>query len=447
MLNQQISAFSNSDAEDALLGIVQLWPDTMHQVSDLQLEHFENFENRLLWEALLEMHIDGSDIGDRALLLGRLRSDGILDQLGGAVRLAELCAIPVNSGNLGTYVTLIKTKRLESLAVAACERFKSKLGTVGTLELIERLRGDLSESSDSSVELKGRTMKEVARHAMAEVDDVGNKTWQTGYLELDRLIGGQMGRNSYTVIAAGPSYGKTAMVLNLMRQGSHDGKPIRCLYVGMEMGESELFDRFVSADGRIPSQIARQLRLNLADKDSWKSYGHAFGQTVGRIAKMGHIIKSDGLVTIMQFRALVARYAGEIDCAVIDYIQQLKPTSPGQSDMEKINEASWSCKDLAMTYNIPIIALSQLNRDGYKDGCKPTLANLRASGQLEQDADNVWMLWREKRDGAVTEPIEVFLAKNRSGPVARLGLEFNGSFGLISNQQAKTCDDRRFADA
>ena len=430
---------SNDDPEGALLGILQLWPDTIHQMHEINSDDFTERRNKVLWEEIMVMFSSGLDISDRVLILDQLRMHGKLETIGGAIRLSDLCSIPANSSNVSNYVSAIKIKSAELKAVVACERFKSDLGTCDTLELIERLKSDLNSSSTLSKKLQGKTLKQIGKEALDETTREKAETWQTNYFELDSALGGQIGQTSFTVIAAGPSFGKTALALNLMQNATSSGKPIKCLYVGMEMSEPEIFDRFVAADGKIPGQIVSRLRMNLATTEDRAKYMATYKNSCVNVSKAGHIIKSDGLVSISEFRALVAMYAKDVDCAILDYLQQLRPTNTKHNEMEKINEASWSCKDLALTYKIPIIALSQLNRDGYKDGCKPGLANLRASGQIEADANNVWMLWREKSEISTHEKMEIFLAKNRSGPVCRIPLDFDLKHGRIENTKPTAC--------
>jgi len=423
----------STESEAATLGIVQHWPNTIHQMHELTVDDFHKHKHKLLWSTLTKMVAQRQDIGDRILLMDQLKQDGNFDAIGGPIGLSDICAIPANSGNIVNYISELKKKTAELNAVAACEQFKRDLGTSDSHEAIERLKNDLNDSSYISKKLAGRTMKELAYNALEETFSDDADTFETNYFQLDNALGGQLGRTSFTVIAAGPSFGKTALALNIMQNGTRNGKPIRCLYVGMEMTETEIFDRFIAADGEIPGHIVRKIRRNTSDSESRIRYGKSFAESVTNISGRGHIIKSDGIISINEFRALVAMYSKDIDCAILDYIQQLRPTDPKQGDMEKVNEASWACKDLAMTYNIPIIGLSQLNRDGYKDGCKPTLANLRASGQIEQDANNVWIMWRAKEDGATEEEMELFIAKNRNGPVCRIGLNFNLKHGRIEN--------------
>ena len=433
-MNQPTSAnLGESEAEGAILGIMQLWPDTIHQMHQLTVDDFMTQKNAVLWELLNEMSSKGIDIGDRVLVMSELRSIGKLDSFGGPVWLSDLCSIPSNSGNISNYIAELKKKTSERIAVAACKRFNSELGTCDSLELIERLKNDLNGSTSVSEKLKGKTLKQIGYEALDPSQRENSSTFKTGYFQLDDAIGGQFGNTSFTVIAAGPSYGKTALALNLMQNSRKEGKPIKCLYVGMEMSEPEIFDRFVTANSGIPGQIVNELRMDRADDITRGKYMERYAKSCVDVGEAGHIIKSDGLVSINEFRALVAMYAKDIDCAILDYIQQLRPTNSKHSEMEKINEASWSCKELASTYNIPVFALSQLNRDGYKDGCKPSLANLRASGQLEQDANNVFLMWREKKEEATDEPVEIFLAKNRNGPVCRVKLHFDLIHGRIEN--------------
>jgi len=418
------------------MGIVQLWPNTIHQMHELQTEDFADFRNKILWEELREMSSKGMDIGDRILVMSQLRECGNLDKIGGAVRLADLCAIPANSGNVANYIAEVKKRTAVKTAVVAVDQFKMDLGTCDGLELVERLKSDLSTSSARNQKLEGRTLKEIGKIALDGRTRGDAKTWSTNYFQLDKALVGQIGKTSFTVIAAGPSFGKTALVLNIMQKATKDGKPIKCLYVGMEMSEPEIYDRFVTAESKIPGSIVTAIRNDIADPSVREANIRRFGTACKKVAESEHIIKSDGFVSINEFRALVAMYSKEVDCAIIDYIQQLRPTSSKQSVMEKINEASLACKELALSYNIPIIALSQLNRDGYRDGCKPGLANLRESGQLEQDADNVWMIWRAKGEGQPKEEVEIFLAKNRAGPVCRVTLDFDLVHGRIENQSA-----------
>jgi len=429
---------SGIDAEALAVGVVLMYPETIHQAHDLSPEDFQSKQYGTLWGVVREMFAEGQDFGDRLLLMDRLRKSDRLDAIGGPVTLSDVCVAVANSAGMAEYVSIIKREGVRNRARSAAESFLLALPYSEPSEAIQGLQSDLNgHIADSGLSV-GMKMLDVAKMALDETLNQENGGFETGYFELDKLMGGEVGQSHFTVLAAGPSFGKSALAVNLAIKGRKQGQPLRCLYICMEMDEIELFDRMVSAVGEIPTQVTRLLRINKATEQQRGNYEAAYGDAVRKVAKMEHIIQATGLVDINSVRALVAMHRDKIDCVIIDYLQQLKPSKPSQSTFEKVNEASWSCKDMAMKYKIPVIALSQLNRDGYKDGKKPGLENLRESGQLEQDANNVWMLWRKKQEGVPREELELFVAKNRGGGIARIELDFMLKYGQINNLTPKT---------
>ena len=137
------------------------------------------------------------------------------------------------------------------------------------------------------------------------------------------------------------------------------------------------------------------------------------------------------VLTAPEFEGIVGKYHEEVDFVILDYLQLIRPSSHKQSTFEKVSDASNTVKLLAMRYDIPIIAVCQLNRGTEKEGRKPTLADLRMSGDIEQDADCVMLLHRMKERGAQTEALEIDIAKHRGGGLGVVEMNYHMAVGRI----------------
>lgn len=421
------------DIEDAILGIVLSIPSAQRTLAEIKASEFTDERNAALWSILVEMFAAGDDIADTTLRRVYQQRLDVSDDAAGASRIMDLRAKEPNSANLKRYVGMLREENARDAARIACDAFATEIEEEDPSEAIERLYGRLN-ASNSETPLAAVSCKDMAKAALDETVASEGLGIRTGYDQLDGWLGGGLSQTSFTVLAAGPSFGKSALAVNMLKKMRlPDDRPARVLYVSMEMGNTEIFDRMCCIVGHISTQAVRMLRAGIEEPHVEAKYGKAYAAAVQAVAQMGHKIKAGRIVSINQFRMLMAMHAHEIDVAVLDYIQQLRPTYQGQQTMERVNEASWSCKEMAMKYRVPVIALSQLNRDGYKDGNKPGLANLRETGQLEQDADNVWMLWREKEEEADREDMELFVAKNRSGQLGRILLDFKAKYGVIES--------------
>jgi len=430
-LNQPTS--TTLKAEDALLGCVMMYPDTIHQASHVIADDFLDRENATLWGLLRVLHKNDKDIGNRILLLDSLKAKAIPCKEGWPLKIVHQCSSIPNSGGIEGYVTIIKREAFRRRAMQASQQLITGLPDSDPHEVVESFLSDIESNTAMHGTSPAKTMSELAVESKDSANNDEALTWATGYMELDRMIGGMIGETSFTVIGAGPSFGKTAFALNLLMNAHRNGKPMRFLYVCMEMNGLELFDRMVSAMAGIQTQTTKMLRLGTAKPEYKEKYQEAYSIAVDRLATTGHIIKADGLVDINDVGALVAKHHKHIDGVVIDYLQQFKKTDNRQTELEKLNEASISLKGFAGKYNTPMIALSQFNRGGYIDGKKPELSDLKGSGQIEQDCDNAWLLWRAKKEGVVEEELELFNAKQRAGSIGRLGLNFELLYGRITN--------------
>ncbi len=431
MERDRIDEGSLERIEKTLLGTVIMHTQTLKEATTIKPDDFNDERAGIVWGAVVRMSAAGKDHSNPMLIADELRDSGELELIGGQLFINETFDHVANSSGVEGYVKIIKREALRRKSKSSAVEFMRDIDSGCPQEAVECLLSNLEGEKGTMTAKTGMTMLEVVKRAMDRT--LEGTAIETGYFSLDQLLGGGVSQSAFTIIAAGPSYGKSALSVNLAMKATKDGKPVRCLYICMEMDEVDLFDRMMGPTADMKMNNAKRLRRG--DDKGIEHEWEAYGQGCSTISEMGHIIEAGGLIDVYDLRSLVAMHADHIDMVVVDYIQQIKPSYQGQKKMETVNEASWTCKDLCLKYKIPIFALAQLNREGYKEGKKPELANLRESGQLEQDADNVWMLWRDKEKAG--EELEVFVGKNRNGPVARVGLQFDLAKGNIRNLEPK----------
>jgi replicative DNA helicase len=256
-----------------------------------------------------------------------------------------------------------------------------------------------------------------------------------GFTDLDNLTGGF--QNSDLIIVAGrPSQGKTALVLSMARNASvlHD---VPIAFFSLEMSVQQLVMRLMCAEARVDAHKVRTGRL---PEDEWRK----LSTSVGRLYKAKIFIDDTPSLGILELRAKSRRLKAEhnIGLVIVDYLQLMQGPRSVQSREQEISAISRSLKALAKELNIPVIALSQLNRAvEARTDKRPALADLRESGAIEQDADVVMFVHRpemyglEGKDGEVTEGLaEIIIGKQRNGPVDTVKLHFIKQYARFENQ-------------
>jgi replicative DNA helicase len=232
----------------------------------------------------------------------------------------------------------------------------------------------------------------------------------TGFRELDNITCG-LHKQELTIVAARPGIGKTAFALQLMRNLVQSGN--RCIFFSREMSNTSLCERLLSAMTGIDSQTIRYAK-KLEDAD-FVSLNRAMSKLMNF-----PILINDTATTVEQIRSFCHRVRA-VDVVIVDYIGLCKTTVKTQNREREVSEISWALKSLSSEFDIPVVALSQLNRECAKDGREPSLTDLRDSGSLEQDASNVLFLHvpKETDESANNFDIKVIVAKQRNGPAGK----------------------------
>ena len=442
---QALAPPHNIDAEESVLGAILLSDRPMYALAieeGLRAEDFYRDRHGVIYTAMVDLY-ERSEPVDTLTVIDALRSSGMLDAAGGA-ETVELLAGPVpNVANLRHYAQIVReTALLRRLLGATYEIQSSVL--------------DQHEPAREIVERAERTMLEVAhaerRHDFREISALLNDELTklhdlsvsgealtgtpTGFKELDRMTGGFQPGN-LIVIAARPSMGKSCLVTNIAENAaiSHE-RPVALF--SLEMSEAELARRFIASQASVRGEDLSKGRVPEA---SWPKIVKASS----RLADAPLWIDDSGDIGMLEIRAKARRlYAksGGLGLVIVDYLQLLRAESRSENRAEIIGQMSRGLKMLARELDVPVVALSQLNRSVESRNPKiPMLSDLRESGAVEQDADVVIFIYRddyyhpENSDTPSTRPGEadLIIAKNRNGPVGTVVLTFRPEYPRFMN--------------
>jgi replicative DNA helicase len=442
---QALAPPHNIDAEESVLGAILLSDRPMYALAieeGLRAEDFYRDRHGVIYTAMVDLY-ERSEPVDTLTVIDALRSSGMLDAAGGA-ETVELLAGPVpNVANLRHYAQIVReTALLRRLLGATYEIQSSVL--------------DQHEPAREIVERAERTMLEVAhaerRHDFREISSLLHDELDklhdlsvsgealtgtpTGFKELDRMTGGFQPGN-LIVIAARPSMGKSCLVTNIAENAaiSHE-RPVALF--SLEMSEAELARRFIASQASVRGEDLSKGRVPEA---SWPKIVKASS----RLADAPLWVDDSGDIGMLEIRAKARRLyskSGGLGLVIVDYLQLLRAESRSENRAEIIGQMSRGLKMLARELDVPVVALSQLNRSVESRNPKiPMLSDLRESGAVEQDADVVIFIYRddyyhpENSDTPSTRPGEadLIIAKNRNGPVGTVVLTFRPEYPRFMN--------------
>jgi replicative DNA helicase len=439
------------EAEQGVLGCVLLSPgdclgDCVEKFKSGS-EVFYDLRHRTVYEVLVEMY-DKREAIDVITLQQRLKDKQQLDQVGGIAYLASLPDTVPSAANLGYYLEIVQEKHILRKMIQTCTEVVGRVydheGEVDAL--LDEVERDILRISEARVEGKTDKIKELVKKAITTIEDYHQRQGMltgvgTGFTDLDKMTSGLHG-GEMIVIAARPSMGKTSLAMNIAESVSIDQK----LPVGvfsLEMTSESLVLRMLCSRSRVNLRNVREGFL--AERDFPKLTGAA-----GKLANAPLFIDDTSGLSILQLRAKARRMAQQygIKLFVVDYLQLLHSTARrAENRQQEIADISNGIKSLAKELNVPVIVLSQLNRELEKDkDRKPRLSDLRESGAIEQDADVVGLLYKPSREDedAFEEQdaiaINLLIAKQRNGPTGDVHLTFLKSYTRFESA-AKVSDD------
>lgn len=441
-------------AEKAVLGSILLKPDLASDLS-LILRHDDFFDDahQKLYRKMVDM-IDASRRIDATLLVHELKAANEYELVGGAAYLAELASEVPNIAHAIYYAEIVRTKatlrRLIDVSTAILRDAYDP--TTDTKELLASAEGRIYQVQDERTAGHAKTVDDVLKDSMKRIDlRLHGKQLSSGVLthftDFDQKTGG-LHNGELIILAARPSMGKTALAMNIAEHVSmKEQAPV--LFVSLEMNAIELVDRLLCSVakvngsrmrvGTITQEEHKRLLTNAAEISLSPLYiDDSPSRTVSEVAAVARRISK-------QERNQRGRPLGLI---VIDYLQLLEPDNSRDPRQEQVAKIARRLKMLAREQNVPVLCLSQLNRqaEDSKDH-RPRLSHLRESGAIEQDADVVMFVHREeyylrKEEAAeVAGQAQIIIAKQRNGPIGDIDLVWERDYTRFLNRASQYHDD------
>ncbi len=435
------------EAEQSLLGCLLMEPKIQIEVAAfLKEEDFYAESHKYIFHAM-ESIIKKNQPVDMVTLTDTLEKQGALEQAGGISYIAELTNVLPSSTNYQRYLDIVTRdsmlRKLIKGSADIIDNCKTSLDKTTALSFAEKTVYDISNEADTSEMVK---IGSVIPDVMTKFDELSNnksstKGIKTQFKGLDRLING-IHKSDLMILAARPAVGKTSFAMNIVENVAMQG--YSCAVFSLEMGKDQLVQRMmcsvagVSMENAMKGTMTKQEWLRIAKAKELLSNAKIF-------------IDDSAMITPQQVlskcRRLKSRFG--LDLVMIDYVQLMSAEKSSKSDnrQQEISEISRMLKILAKEVNVPVLALSQLNRAVESRKGRPQLADLRESGAIEQDADIVMFIHRpdkgatdkEIAEGKVQKNVaEIIIEKHRNGPTGIVKLYFQGECTKFRNINEET---------
>jgi len=431
----------NIEAEESTLGSLMIDKDAIIKIADLLFpEDFYELRHRLIYETILNLYHQNAPI-DVLSLSSRLKEKKQLNEIGGASYLTSLVNKTPTSAHVVHYANIVHEKKVLRDLIAASYKiaelgWKESENINEVLDQAEQIIFSISEKSIAHefVALKGELVKAFER--IDQLHKGGDKLRgvATGFNDLDNYLGG-LQKSDLVILGGRPSLGKTSLALDIARHVALKEK-IPVGIFSLEMSRDQVVDRLIAAESTVDLWKIRTGRLSTnEDINDFTLIQDA----LSRLSEAPIFIDDAASPTIMQIRTMARRLQAETNLGliVVDYLQLISPALSRESTVQQYSEISRSLKALSRELNIPVLALSQLNRAvESRPGCRPKLSDLRETGSLEQDADVVLFVYREdryKEDSENKNIAEIIIAKHRNGPLGHANLFFNEQLASFRN--------------
>lgn len=442
--NSKLLPPQNLEAEQAVLGTILLQDKSLVKVIEiLQPDDFYREAHKNIFQALLQL-FDNREPHDLITVTNLLSDQNKLEQIGGPAYLASLTDVIPFSGTLVHHANIIREKSIlrkliqTSHEVAArCYQEQDDIDT-----LVDDAEQTIFEIASTKKTQGFQAMSKIVPRAFERIEKLFERKEQitgvaTGFTELDHMTAG-LQPSDLIILAGRPSMGKTALAMNMVQHAAVVDK-VPVAVFSLEMSMDQLALRMLCSIGRIDSQRIRTGKLQPRD---WPNLTRA----TGMLSDTQIFIDDSPGMSVLEMRAKARRLKSEHDLGmvVIDYLQLMRGRGNIENRAQEISEISRSLKAMAKELDVPVIALSQLNRSlESRPDKRPKLADLRESGAIEQDADVIVFIYRDEvyrpaEDNPDRGIAEIIVGKQRNGPIGTVKLTFLAeytSFETYSNLQ------------
>ncbi|HET9150895.1 MAG TPA: replicative DNA helicase [Gemmatimonadales bacterium] len=436
------SAPWSNEAEQAVLGAMLLDQDAALRATETLTDSmFYREAHRRLFRAMVVL-TERRIVIDHVTLRDELMRRGELDAAGGLEYLAELVDAVPTAANLEFHARIVKDKAIlrrliESATAIVTEAYDAR---AVASDLLDSAEGRIFQIAQQRGVEGFTRIKEMLWPTMERIETLQKSGKAitgvpSGFIELDALTSGFQ-PSELVIVAARPSMGKTAFVLNVAANAALDGQGVALF--SLEMSKEALVHRLLTSMARVDSQRVRHGKLRDFDFTQ-------LARAAGLLQSCPIWIDDQPALTLLQMRSKARRLKAEYDIRliVVDYLQLMRSPEYSENRVQEISDISRSLKALARELEIPVVALSQLSRASEQRGGerKPILSDLRDSGAIEQDADLVIFIHRpeyyDREDESKRGVAEIMLSKNRNGPTGDIQLRFSREYTRFDNLSAR----------
>ncbi len=437
------------EIEMAVLGAMLLEKEAISKALEILDDTvFYKPAHQMIFKAMVSL-FEKNEAVDSITLVEDLRRRGQLDEIGGHVYISELTMRVTSAANVEYHAKIVLEKALLRNLISASTEVTSRAfnETEDALDLLDDAEQKIFQISEKRMKKSFISMRDAVFNTMEMLESIHGKHSgvtgvPSGFSQLDNLTGGFQA-SDLVIVAGRPSMGKTALVLSAARNAAID-HAIPVAFFSLEMSSQQLVLRLICAEARVNAHNVRTGRL---PDDQWRQ----LSTRIGKLHAAKIFIDDTPALGILELRAKARRLKVEhnIGMVIVDYLQLMQGPKSAQSREQEISMISRSLKALAKELNLPVLALSQLNRAvEARSDKRPVLADLRESGAIEQDADVVLFVHRPEMYGIKTEGdksveniADIIIGKQRNGPTGDIQLSFIKEFARFENLALPTFDD------
>ena len=426
------------EAEQSVIGAMLMDKEAIMAASEIiSGEDFYQKQYGILFNNMVELFNEGKAV-DLITLQNRLRENGVPEEVSNMGFVRELLSSTMTSANVKYYAEIVYEKSVLRKLIKTNEQIANDC-YVGA-DKLEKILEDTEKKIFDIVQRRNTgefvPINKIVQNSIMRVSAAsklkGNVTGiPTGFIDLDYRTSG-MQKSDLVLVAARPSMGKTAFVLNMAQYMAFECNKTVAIF-SLEMSSEQLVNRLLAMEARVDAQ---KLRNGSLEDNDWESLLESAG-TVAR----SHLIIDDRASSLAEIRSKCRKFKLEhnLDIVIIDYLQLMSSGSSRSSDsrQQEISDISRGLKRMARELDVPVVALSQLSRAvEQRPDHRPMLSDLRESGAIEQDADVVMFLYRDEyynKESELKGTAEVIIAKQRNGPIGTVTLAWLPQFTKFAN--------------
>ncbi len=435
-----------TNLEEIVLGAIMIESDAVITVMDiLKPESFYRESHQKIYSAVVELSVNEEPV-DILTVTEKLKKKELLDSIGGPYYLAQLTSNVASAAHIEYHARIIQQKYIQRELIRVSTEIQNKAfdDSIDVNDLLDFSESELFEIASGNIKKEAAKINVLIKEAIFQIEEAAKREDNlsgvpSGFSKLDRLTSGWQ-RSDLIILAARPSMGKTAFVLSMARNMAVEHKKPIALF-SLEMSSIQLVNRLIVSETELPSDRIRNGRL---EDYEWQQLDYK----IKNLTEAPILIDDTPAISVFELRAKCRRLKTQhnIEVVIIDYLQLMTGTPETRGNREQeVSTISRALKAIAKELNIPVIALSQLNRSvEMRSGSKrPQLSDLRESGAIEQDADLVLFIHRPEKYGLLEDEegnptqgmAEIIVAKHRNGAIDDVKLRFIDKFAKFTDYE------------